>query len=182
MVERWFNSFSGNLILTGCAECVFDDYRKAVDIFGKADIMCVNMSGVCFKGVKHLVSLHSENIEGFLKAAMIRTKTHIHTYSVKSSPYTERIFPSTGSGSSGLYAAVIAVKLGYSRIILCGMPLSGDRKFYDTDDIEKPLGDRANILGWQSYKPLLSPFVRSMSGRTRDLLGFPWKKTEVIYG
>jgi hypothetical protein len=57
--------------------------------------------------------------------------------------------------------------LGYKRIILCGCPLIGFNK-----------GNQSYApfqKGWEKNGEELKPFVRSMSGFTREFLGEPDK-------
>lgn len=63
-------------------------------------------------------------------------------------------------GSSGLYAALVALHHGWERVILCGVDLSHPNY-------------RRFLRPWEFYHDLLEPRVRSISGCTRDLLGSP---------
>lgn len=67
------------------------------------------------------------------------------------------------SGSSALLGVLSAIKFGYRRIILVGCPLI---------DVE---GKKyANFQkGWQQYLDLYVGKVRSLSGWTKDFLGYP---------
>lgn len=65
------------------------------------------------------------------------------------------------SGSSSLMGVKVAIgPLGYDRVVLAGVPLSGD---YYTNFFRH----------WQDCAHLLIGRVRSMSGNTRELLGYP---------
>lgn len=76
------------------------------------------------------------------------------------------------SGSSGLYAAQVALQeLGATGVVLCGVPLDADRAHFFNG---APWTD-ADVFrrGFEAALPVIRDTVRSMSGWTRDLLGFP---------
>ena len=163
-----------NLIITGSAECLFEDFRKAIEFFDNFDLMAVNMSGICFNNVKHLASLHHERMEAFFKAAMLDNGRHIITHSIKKSPYVEVVWDIfNNGGSSALFAVKVGLRLGYDKIILCGVPLTAGRRFYDYDRVSE-IGDKPTFEAWKAEK--LPDKVKSMSGRTKDLLGYPTKE------
>lgn len=81
----------------------------------------------------------------------------------------EPYFPPDGrSGSSAMTGALAALRLGYARIVLCGCPLTGNA----------PEGNpyEAFRLGWEDRQFELAGKVRSMSGWTMGLLGYPDKE------
>lgn len=78
----------------------------------------------------------------------------------------EPYFPAAGrSGSSAMTGTLAALRMGYERIVLCGCPLTGNA----------PEGNpyEAFRLGWEDQKDKLIGRVKSMSGWTMELLGFP---------
>lgn len=174
-------NFKGNAMIMGSAECLFADYQKAKKFFDKYDIIAVNFSGICFKNVVHLVSLHADRIPVFLKAASLDNGRHIHTHSIAGNLKIPEIENDWGSeilntgGSSALFAVRVALKLGYDKIIVCGVPLNKGRRFYDTYDYVAEVGDDATFLAWKlAYnRNEFEGKVRSMSGKTKFLLGEP---------
>ena len=76
------------------------------------------------------------------------------------------------SGSSGLFAAqVAAFELNARGVVLCGCPLDADRAhFFDHHRWNDAETFRR---GFEAALPVIRDHVRSMSGWTRDLLGFP---------
>lgn len=75
-------------------------------------------------------------------------------------------------GSSGLYAVQIAINVfRLDRIVLCGVPIEAGaghiRGVEHWDDA--PLYRQ----GWRRARPYIANRVRSMSGWTRELLGYP---------
>ena len=75
--------------------------------------------------------------------------------------------PSGWSGSSALLGALGAIRMGYTKIILCGCPLEGD--------IPVTPGVRYDVYqkGWQSHEKQVRGRVKSMSGWTKTFLGKP---------
>lgn len=82
------------------------------------------------------------------------------------------IAPDRWAGSSGLYAAQVALShLGARGVVLCGVPLDGDRAhfFNGAPWIDADVFRR----GFEAALPVIRDTVRSMSGWTRELLGGP---------
>jgi predicted SAM-dependent methyltransferase len=75
------------------------------------------------------------------------------------------------AGSSGLFSVKIARKLGFERIILCGVPMEPSAKH-----VVRAQPWPAGVTfrrGWEKYKGEIAPFVRSMSGWTAEMFGRP---------
>lgn len=85
---------------------------------------------------------------------------------------TGEVVPDRWAGSSGLYAAQVALShLGAGHVVLCGVPLdSGAAHFFNSASWTD-----ADIFrrGFEAALPVIRDTVRSMSGWTRDLLGAP---------
>ena len=109
------------------------------------------------------------------------TGAHVHTHSF-ASPSSVRhreidlfwdiSFP---GGTSGMFGCYIGLAMGYSKIILAGIPMDGTGHFFDppwvgtvelTQDAEK-------IVWTQAANGLFRGRVKSMSGNTRKWLGEP---------
>ncbi len=162
-----------NAIILGSARCLFEDYDKAKSIMPEHDLIAVNMSGICYPNIVHLVSLHSERIAGFWAVAMQDNGRHITTHGQQLMDKVENAWSfEQNSGSSALYACRIALQLGYKRILLCGVPLTPDRRFYDGWGRNSEIGDRATEIAWDMAKGEFGN-ARSMSGKTADILGIP---------
>lgn len=85
-------------------------------------------------------------------------------------------------GSSGMLAVQVALTLGCTKVILCGVPMTATEHFsqsheFDADhtrwteaDMHWRAFERVHALGWFENK------VRSMSGRSRDLFGAPTRE------
>lgn len=74
------------------------------------------------------------------------------------------------SASSGIYGAKVALDDGFDRVVLAGVPMDNSNHF----SRGKPWLQLDSFLkGLKLSIPHLKGRVRSMSGRTRDLLGAP---------
>lgn len=77
-------------------------------------------------------------------------------------------------GSTSLFAVKCGLLMGYSEIVLCGIPYDGSGRFFDPPGVGKDY-EKAN--GWEDWPKLAASVfdgrVKSMSGRTRELLGEP---------
>ena len=74
-------------------------------------------------------------------------------------------------GSSGLFAVMIARKIGFKKIILCGVGMTTDGNHFVRH--QRWNACAAFWHRWQQYIEELKPVLRSMSGRTRDVFGAP---------
>ena len=75
---------------------------------------------------------------------------------------------------SGLSAAILAVLLGYDRIILAGMPADGGGHYYPWMYRRANEHVQAYLPAWaRLYNEFFEGKVRSLSGNTRDILGAP---------
>lgn len=81
-------------------------------------------------------------------------------------------------GSSGLLAVQVAWAMGARRVILCGIPMTKTPHF-EQSTIHGPQAWRSadsHFRPWQRHADKLRQRVRSMSGRTRELLGRPTRE------
>jgi len=83
-------------------------------------------------------------------------------------------------GCSGLSACVVGVALGYHKVILAGSPLLDNGHFYDPPwrktTLERSFPDtpKGGPKLWRKVNDeVFEGRVKSMSGRSRDLLGGP---------
>jgi hypothetical protein len=86
----------------------------------------------------------------------------------------------TSSASSGIYGAKVALEDGY-KCVLAGIPMNVDSGHFmpETKNVQHQIrGHTWNardsfIRGFEVATPFLMGKVKSMSGHTRDVLGFP---------
>lgn len=192
MVERpdW-------VMVIGGADCVWWDVAQLEKIAGKAwpgYVIAVNDVGVWWKREIHgWASLHSDKllhnarehgrdagswIEQREKRGLPGGFTTFGKNKKHSNDVT--IDLNYGGGSSGLLAAVAGRHMvggaGVGKIVVCGCPLSSTPHFAESHShspTKKWTASKAHFNAWQRHKEDLARDVRSMSGRTRQLLGYP---------
>ena len=82
------------------------------------------------------------------------------------------------NGTSGNLAFKIGLSLDYTRIVLVGCPMDNSGNWYSPlmadNDVKKSKDHRAHLWKWMEIacRPI-ARFLRSMSGNTKDLFGFP---------
>lgn len=84
-------------------------------------------------------------------------------------------------GSSGLFMVKVARELGFTHIIMCGIPMTVEGGHI----LRKTRWNAALGFqkGWSRVRGLLRPYVRSMSGWTREYFGEPdpeWLALEIF--
>lgn len=167
-------------VVLGGAECVWDDYERALQKLGGFDVtLAVNDMIKDFQGhLDYAVSLHPGNkLEGWLaerEAKGLNRPTHIIAHN-KSSPSATRVVDyrfggMSISGSSGLYAVKVALDDGAKKIVLCGVPMDASKYYYG-----RPSWANSDqyFPAWKTHYEIYGAYTRSYSGRTRKLLGEP---------
>uniref|UniRef100_A0A6M3MAM2 Uncharacterized protein n=1 Tax=viral metagenome TaxID=1070528 RepID=A0A6M3MAM2_9ZZZZ len=166
------------IIIMGIAPCLEEDLSNIFKLqdLKEVDFMAIGLdcSDRVLFDIQHVTSYHQE-FEQF-KARRSKAggnldyKTHSHK------PPADYIWPlvarSPLSGSSAFLGCQAAIGLGYEKIVLCGCPMQGknfiNKKATDYDKFQK---------GWVKFAPqMFGDKVKSMSGFTRDLMGFPTKE------
>jgi hypothetical protein len=74
-------------------------------------------------------------------------------------------------GSSGLLAVTVALELGATHVVLCGVPLTREAEHYDKPGLWRDAGNYRK--GWIDHASDMAGRVRSMGGWTGNLLGAP---------
>lgn len=76
-------------------------------------------------------------------------------------------------GSSGLLAVEVAWRIGCERAVLCGVPMERRRHYHDAHDGEPWKYAEKHWPPWEDAHEQLCDKLRSMSGRTARLYGYP---------
>ena len=184
--------FKGPAVVLGSARCIWDDLAK-ID-FDKVSVIAVNDMILHYRNeLHHAVSLHPEEpplwkqlrwTNGCDSGGHIYTHSHRYPSHIKhpngefkAEHGLDFIWELEGGrgGSSGLFACMIGLALGYDKIILAGIPLDGNGHFFDPPEKEVRQFLGQNIT-WEWEGANVNYFagrVKSLSGRTMDLLGYP---------
>lgn len=172
-------------LCVGGASCVWDDVRAwEAQYGGQWDglIIAANDIGSHWPRIlDHWVSLHPNKFERWkaLRAEQGMPACAPVTWGRErrmSEPrVTDRVLKPWPGGSSGMFAVQVARELGCSRIILCGIPMTPTPHFGQSQEVFGPQWIQAagHWKAWPRQKHLMDGWVRSMSGRTRELLGAP---------
>lgn len=169
------------VIILGAGFDLWKEYDIARGILPGAEIMGVNNSLIGLEWqirsekvkITHWVSLHPEHFW----FGDIWMKDMAITHGVAEYPKTKIVWPLNSDGSSGLVATKIALLLGYSRILLCGIPLDDTRRFYDHPDTTYRMADPAIHQGWMDFVNAIGEEegkkIKSLSGFSQKIFGGP---------
>lgn len=177
----YLGKFKGNLIIIGGARCVWDDYQKLRDTGFDDSVMAVNEVGCFFdRPLNHWVSMHANYLTHWvaLRKGHSMMGHECLTHTREPYPGIRVVWDIQNYGPfSGLFAAQVAVALGYEKIVLCGVPQDGSGRFFDPPWM--PGGEHSDENSKKAFRntveqtPELKRSVRSMSGWTRALFGAP---------
>lgn len=172
-------------LIVGSASCVWDDLAAAAELFEPDAVFVVNDMIPRYEGViDYTVTLHPEKLFGwqldrltngynnnYCSVSFERAETREKgvVYPCIDKVVDWRYADQASSGSSGLYAVKVAQEEGFDRILLAGVPMTQTPHF----DRRKDWQECETFLAtWVKVKHRLGT-VRSMSGFTRELLGYP---------
>ncbi len=167
-------------LVIGGADCVWADITAATALFEPDAYFVINDMITLWPGpCDYACSLHAEKIPEW-----IRRRAH-NGYPAIGEVWCHKLASGRGrqqgsgvdrltpdwAGSSGLFACKVAIQEKFDRIVVCGVPLDAAQNHIDR---HRPW-NAANAFrgGWKTRKKLIAPYVRSMSGFTKDLLGGP---------
>jgi hypothetical protein len=185
-----------DLVICADAACVWDDLER----FGcaqKTNRGSVWKSGWHFMTVNKMVETlpgdiehcYSNEPQTLLRFIASRRTEYVREFNAPQqshsiSPGCKWTWPFGGFGTSGFGAALVAIGLGYNRVVLCGMPLedghhNGEphwRRTWFTNEAADSVGSGINRYWEHARKLVFEGKVKSMSGRTKAWLGDaqPW--------
>ena len=77
-------------------------------------------------------------------------------------------------GSTSMFAVKVGLFLGYSAVVLCGVPYDDSGRFFDPPGASKDYVKHNKWAPWEKFAENgFDGRVKSMSGKTRELLGEP---------
>lgn len=167
-------------LILGGASCIWSDVEAALCL-GEFDLaIACNDIGTAWAGeLDAWVTLHPENMAGWVERRAARgypPAKRIVYHEVKTGcPEPDLITPyhwhrHHKSASSGLFCAKVAIELGVTRGVLCGVPLTMTPHFNDRGDWSAASSFHDGLM---HAAPHLKDSIRSMSGRTKEVLGMP---------
>lgn len=165
-------SCRGPLRIVGSARCTWDDLRAAP--FQDAPVMALNWTGIFLPDVMHWASLHREICAPILAAReayhKLKPQRQMITHAwKKSAPGVDCVwFGDIAPDFSGCFAVMLALTLGYSPIVLCGVPMDASGHYYDAHDaLAKDLSPTND--SWYALAREHAHEVFPTSGWTREL-------------
>lgn len=184
-----------NALCLGGADCVWDDVVRSEAILGARwwdIVVAANDVGCHWEGpLDHWVSLHPERFThpdgwenpdgpphgwlelrrrnghpgGYVTWAKHRRRLH----------NVDRVMTRWMGGSSGKLAIDVAREVGAARVVVCGMPMDARPHFAESTvhDGDAWTSSDSHWRGWRRDAENMAGTVKSMSGRSRRLLGEP---------
>lgn len=175
------SQFRGPVLIMGGGRCLWDDLAR-IDAAWSGQRLAVNdIAGHYHGTIEHAATLHPEYMPGWLAyrdGHNYGNRGHVYTHSDKARPGIQFAWSGldTVGGTSGLFACLIALLMGYERIVLAGVPMDNGGHYFDPPGMASPhpLDDRPNTLAWEWARDnVFEGRVRSLAGNTRFLLGEP---------
>lgn len=161
-------------LILGGARCLAEDEATARGIFEPAAIIACNHAARDHPGpLDHWATFHPELFPLWIAAR--RKAGHPPAGQLwharhRQSPLASKPIEPLG-GSSGLLCVKVALDLGFSRIVLAGVPMLKTECHYDSE--RHWIEARQYWPAWERAAPAFAGRVRSMSGWTLKLLGRP---------
>lgn len=177
---------TGDLLVIGSAKCVWLDLRSSPLEEGKFDRMGVNniMADATFP-LQHGVTLHPEKLPGWRFGQDFQREKHgwprmmVHSnHDVWPQHLVDYVWPiHRDGGTSGIMGAIVALLLGYDRIILAGIPGDFSPRYFEPPwFLHKHFSKSEVFKEWITLHdevPMAREKIRSLSGKTRELFGAP---------
>ncbi len=178
-----------NALVVGCANNVWADVKAAQELTKFDRVYCVKLAGVhwpeddftwCTLHPEFMDKYESERAslglpKGYEIVAPMSNEVGQHGQKGNiNRRITYRYEGMNSSASSGIYAAKIALGDGYSKVILAGVPLDGKLGHFTRGKPWAQVDSFNN--GFNKSVPHMMGKVKSMSGKTRDVLGAPTKE------
>jgi hypothetical protein len=167
---------SGSLLVMGGGRCVWEDLEQLGQWSGAT--MTANEVGAHYQGsIDHWASLHPDFFPFWIgRRSLLGMSVHFLCHAQKRScPAVDCVWSfSHGTADSGLFAVSVGLAMGYDKVVLAGVPLDNDGHYYDAPGYVSTFNDRPTTLEWEAAREsVFEDRVRSLSGRTRSLLGAP---------
>lgn len=172
-------------LVIGGAGSVFQDIRAVEQLLGKPPVVvAVKDIGIAYPQVDHWCTYHADRIpkelpqRQYLMWPMPKCIWTNYGARISFECPTEIKRIKLQGGSSGLLGAVVGLVVA-EKAVLAGIPMDPSMRHFNDRKKGKPWDDgRLYWKHWQECLPILKDRVRSISGRTRELLGKPtleWK-------
>lgn len=166
----------------GGANSVWADLASALALCSPHIVVAVNDIGVDYPGrIDHWVSYHSDLLGMWSRKRAERNLPPVDSYWTGRGGPTRAAPPGTKTvnamgGSSGMLATFAALRIGASKVILCGIPIDPAMRHYHEHKRGAAWKEASKYQRhWKDSVVEFRDRVRSMSGWTAELLGTPSK-------
>lgn len=184
--EELVGKFAGKrLVICAGAKCIWDDLALLNVRAETSDTHILAVNDVVMHlpmRVRHLYSNDHRKIPHWLGA---RRDQYTRAYGPIEYVHSNRVgarynWPWPGHGTSLLGAVYTGLAMGYAPIVICGGPLDNSPNYFSPDwelrNFTREVGTKPDgtMQYWaQAAAKCFRGRVKSMSGRTRELLGAP---------
>lgn len=173
-------------LVLGGATSVWDEVLAWEERYGPWDglVIAANDVGAHWpRALDHWATLHYEKMDRWRSLRTFNGFAPVRGWHwtvdkhgrVIAREHTKLVADVWSGGSSGMLAVQVAQLVGAQRVVLCGVPMSPVPHFTETSENHPGNWDASHGYwkAWLRYEHKVQGWVRSMSGRTRDLLGEP---------
>lgn len=167
-------------LILGGADCVWRDVEAALQLGEYEFVVACNDIGTAWAGeIEAWVTLHPENMAAWINQRASRgyprAKRIVYHDTMAGAPAPDLVSPYNWqrhhrSPSSGVFSAKVAIELGITRGVLCGVPLTMSPHFNNNGEWAAASSFHDGLM---HALPFLKDKIRSMSGYTRQVLGEP---------
>jgi hypothetical protein len=164
-------------LILGSALSWLSDVEAALSLSEFEGVVAAKQAGEKWRGrLDAWVTLHPEYLDTSYRARKqaglpVDTRIFCHKGGKRVTDILDYLYPAQkSSGSSGLFACKVAQHLGFTHLVLCGIPNDNSAGKIGVGPAWH--GAENFKAGWQQALPYLTN-VRSMSGWTARLLGSP---------
>lgn len=171
------------LLIVGDASGVIKDLSKFLDFGVVFDTMAINYSPKIIPWpIQHFVAGDSQDKDMKAMAKAMTNGCIKHCWNPDTGTfdvYWKRTTPGW-NGTTANLCVKIGIALGYTRLILAGVPIDSSGNWYapilKDNDIKKNKNHKYHLWKWTEIasRPV-GRLIRSMSGNTAELLGKPTK-------
>lgn len=174
------------LVVCAGAACVWDDLALLGVREASADTHIMAINDVVMHlpmQVKHVYSNDHRMLPHWVAA---RRPLYVKRHGPVENVHTNRVgdvrwrWPWPGQGTSLLGGVYTGLAMGYDRVVICGGPLDDSPNYFSPSweirNFRREVGNKTNgdMMYWKDARDrCFRDRVRSMSGRTRELLGAP---------
>lgn len=189
--ESWLarQNLPDQALICGSAPTLLEEFDACRTRMPEASVIAINESARVIHA-DFLMTQHPEKAERFRKLSR-KPGIIVHTGKPREralQPGIHVYWPGCVTlATSGGSAIKIAIKMGFSRIVLCGMPMNGGDGYFSSSSLERDeprfgledpesdyiRGYRKALIDFIEEQPDALDKVRSMSGFTRQLFGAP---------